>query len=195
MSFTVRKGVPADACEASPLLLSSAHDLLTAIFGADDAAQTVAFLQHAWRLAGGQYGCNNHWVACEKNQLVGVITAWHTELGPGFDRATLDSITEFYSLDEAMKVVMRNQALAVELPPPAATELMIGHVAVASSCQRKGVGSSLIAHMREHAIALNKQTMVLDVELSNIPAIRFYQGLGFHEAGITGKFLRFTHPV
>jgi GNAT superfamily N-acetyltransferase len=195
MSITIRQGKPDDATEAAPLILSAAKGILTSIFGADDEAKAITFLQHAWRLQGGQYGCGSHSVAVLDGCIVGVVTAWHTALDATFDRATLDSITSFFSLDEAVQVLMRNQVLAVELAPPTQTQFMLGHLAVAAGCQRMGVGRMLIEHMQTQAKNLNKQSIVLDVELTNTTAIRFYQALAFSEDTLTKKFVRFVQPI
>ena len=195
MDIKIRQGLVSDASQAVPLLLSAAEDLLVSVFGNGDTRHTLDFLTHAWKGKYGQYGCNNHWVAVVDDVVVGVITAWHTKLGPVFDRASLDSITTFYSLDDAMAVLMRNQAVAVGLTPPSATELMLGHVAVDSIARRGGIGRAMIAHMRDYAIELNKQALVLDVQISNIAAIRFYQNVNFKEQSVNGTFVRFVHAL
>ena len=195
MTLTIRKGVPTDAASAVPLILSAAYELLVSIFGDEDEEKTRAFLHHAWCKAQGQYGCQNHWVAVKDNNVVGVVTAWHTKLGSAFDRATLDSITTFYSLDESMLVLMRNQAVSVGLVPPTPHELMLGHIAVDTAHRKSGVGRFMIAHMITHARTLKKQTIVLDVQLSNIPAIRFYQRLNFSELAVNSGFVPFSLNV
>lgn len=195
MDVDIRKGIPADAEKAASLVLSAAEDLLTSIFGNEDKQTALEFLAHAWRLEQGQYGCSNHWVATHQGAVVGVITAWHTTLGAVFDRASLDSVTSFYSLDDAIAVLMRNQAYSVGLSPPTAKELMVGHVAVCPDVRRAGIGRALIEYIRDYAQRLNKQTLVLDVQLNNVSAIRFYQTLNFLEQTINGSFVRFVKAI
>lgn len=129
------------------------------------------------------------------NTVVGVITAWHSKLGSEFDRATLDSITTFYSLDESMLVLMRNQAVSVGLVPPTAHELMLGHIAVDAAHRKTGIGRFMIESMLIHAKKLKKRAIVLDVQLSNVPAIRFYQRLNFSELAVNSGFVRFSLNV
>jgi len=195
MDIEIRRGIPDDAQQAVPLVLSAAEPLLTSIFGNGDTQETIAFLTHAWRFGQGQYGCDNHWITIVNGTVAGVVTAWHTKLGAVFDRASLDSVTSFYSLDDAITVLMRNQAYSLGLSPPATNELMLGHVAVSSDMRRTGIGRALIEFIHDHAIQLKKQTLVLDVQLSNISAIRFYQSLNFIEHAINGPFVRFVRPV
>ena len=53
----------------------------------------------------------------------------------------------------------------------------------------------MIAHMRDYAIELKKQALVLDVQISNIAAIRFYQNVNFKEHSVNGTFVRFVHDL
>ena len=195
MDIEIRHGRVSDAEYAVPLLISAAEELLVSVFGNGDMEVTHAFLTHAWEGKYGQYGCNSHWVAVVDDVVVGIITAWHTRLGPVFDRASLESITTFFNLDDAMAVLMRNQAVAINLTPPSTTELMLGHVAVDAIARRGGVGRAMMAYMRDYALQLNKRSIVLDVQISNIAAIRFYQNVNFKEQSVNGSFVRFVHDL
>ena len=195
MDTKIRQGVASDAAQTAPLILSAAESLLVSIFGHNQTKTADGYLAHAWQLGGGQYGFQNHWVAEDGDHILGVVTSWHSKLGAEFDRATLDSITSYFSLDEAMTVLMRNQTVAINLTPPTNTELMLGHVAVAKHAKRKGIGTALVDAMHARAEKLNKRKLVLDVELSNIDAIRFYQHAGFSEESINKGFIRFARPV
>jgi len=195
MEINIRPGVASDAPFATPLILSAAESLLNAIFGHANDKTALGYLAHAWKHGGGQYGFENHWVAERGSQVLGLITAWHSKLGAAFDRATLDSITSYFTLDEAITVVMRNQTVAVNLTPPSNTELMIGHLAVSEAGKRQGIGRSLVNTMLAKAAELQKRQVVLDVEVSNIAAIRFYQSLGFNEESINKGFIRFYRSV
>ncbi|WP_159062790.1 GNAT family N-acetyltransferase, partial [Alteromonas abrolhosensis] len=75
------------------------------------------------------------------------------------------------------------------------TELMIGHLSVEESARRTGVGSMLVDAMQARAEKLKKRKLVLDVEVSNVPAIRFYQRHNFVEESINKGFIRFAKPV
>lgn len=195
MDIKIRLGVASDAAQTTPLILSAAESLLTSIFGHNQNKTAEGYLFHAWQLGGGQYGYNNHWVAEKDGEVLGVITSWHSKLGAAFDRATLDSITSYFTLDEAMNVLMRNQTVAVNLTPPDNTELILGHLAIAPAGQRKGIGTALVDAMHKRAEKLKKRKLVLDVELANVDAIRFYQHVGFSEESINKGFIRFARDV
>lgn len=198
MDIKIRQGVATDVAHTTPLILNAAESLLTAIFGHNTNKTAEGYLAHAWQQGGGQYGFKNHWVAVnasDDSHVIGLVTAWHSKLGAAFDRATLDSITSYFTLDEAMTVLMRNQTVAVNLTPPTNTELMIGHLSVAKAGMGKGIGSALVDHMQARAQKLKKRKLVLDVEITNIDAIRFYQKNNFTEESINKGFIRFSKPV
>ena len=195
MKIEIRQGAASDAAQTTPLILNAAQSLLTSIFGHNKNKTAEGYLSHAWELGGGQYGFKNHWVACSGEEVLGVVTAWHSKLGAAFDRATLDSITSYFTLDEAMTVLMRNQTVAVNLTPPTNTELMIGHLSVEDSARRTGVGSMLVDAMQVRAKKLKKRKLVLDVEVSNVSAIRFYQRHDFVEESINKGFIRFARSI
>ncbi|BFT32000.1 hypothetical protein D210916BOD24_31760 [Alteromonas sp. D210916BOD_24] len=195
MDIKIRQGAASDVAQTAPLILSAAESLLTCIFDESRDKTADGYLSHAWQLGGGQYGYKNHWVAVQGERVLGVVTSWHSRLGVQFDRATLDSITSYFTLDEAIMVLMRNQTVAVGLTPPTNTELMVGHLAVSEDNQRNGIGSLLIDTMQRRAEKLKKRKLVLDVEIANIAAIRFYQRLNFTEESINKGFIRFARPV
>lgn len=195
MDIKIRQGEASDAAQTAPLILSAAESLLTSVFGHNKDKTALGYLTHAWEHGGGQYGFKNHWVAEAESTILGVVTAWHSKLGAAFDRATLDSITSYFTLDEAMNVLMRNQTVAVNLTPPTTSELMIGHLSVAEAGKRRGIGSALVDLMKMRAKQLKKRKLVLDVEVTNIQGIRFYQSQNFTEASINKGFIRFERDV
>ena len=61
-----------------------------------------------------------------------------------------------------------------------------GHIlncCIAPQWQRRGFGRQLMAHLFEIARGHRLQTLFLEVRLSNEPAKRLYQGLGFETIG------------
>jgi ribosomal protein S18 acetylase RimI-like enzyme len=68
-------------------------------------------------------------------------------------------------------------------------------LAIATEGQRQGVGRKLVQKMFEQAKALKKRHLVLDVEVSNIAAIRFYQSQGFIEDSVNKGFIRFSRKA
>lgn len=195
MNPTIRQATPEDAPDAVPLLLDSGEQLLTDIFGNGNRETAYQYLLYAWANAQGQYGCSNHWVACVGEQVVGLITCWHDNLPADFDRDTLSSITQHFGLDQSIDVVMRSQRYSAALHPPLATELGVGHLAVAVKARRQGIGSALLATTEDKARELGKRAMVLDVEAGNARALGFYRALGFGEHQRAGPFIQMIRAV
>mgnify|MGYP001293789480 CR=1 FL=1 len=191
----VRSAEDSDGPIAVPLLLTAGEELLVAIFGQGNTSTALNFLHDAWHQRTGQYGYQQHWVAVQDNEVVGLVTCWHSELGVQFDRDTLQSITRFYGSEQALKIIHRSQELTAELSAPVAHELNLGHLAVHSDYQRQGIGRLLIEFIVQQAKSLSKQTLTLDVELQNIEALQFYIALGFTEQHSTSRFVQLQKTV
>ncbi|WP_414829052.1 GNAT family N-acetyltransferase [Alteromonas sp. H39] len=195
MNLNIRPATAADMASAVPLLLDSGEQLLIDIFGNGERDSAYQYLCYAWSNGYGQYGFQNHWVACIDDKVVGLMTCWHDKLPADFDRDTLSSITEHFGLDKSIDVVMRSQRFSAALHPPLVTELGIGHLSVASDARRQGVGRALLGVAEEKARELKKFAMVLDVEVSNETARQFYQALGFGEHQHAAPFLQMIRAV
>lgn len=195
MNLSIRQATAADMARAVPLLLDSGEQLLTDIFGNGERDTAYEYLCYAWSYGYGQYGFENHWVACVNNNVVGLMTCWHNKLPVDFDRDTLSSITEYFGLDESIEVVMRSQRFSAALHPPQATELGVGHLSVAAEVRRQGVGRALLRVAEDKAREHKKFAIVLDVEVSNETAFQFYRALGFGEHQRAGPFIQMIKTV
>nr|WP_269468732.1 GNAT family N-acetyltransferase [Alteromonas sp. ASW11-130] len=143
----------------------------------------------AWLKEGGQYGSDNHWVACKSNQPIGIVTCWHDELPEDFDHKTLACITEYFGVTESLNVIARSQQFAESLQSPDKNQLGVGHVAVHPEYRRAGVATALLQEMEKQAIKRAKHTLILDVETHNEAAIAFYIRQGFKEKSVEPPFL------
>lgn len=195
MTVVVRKAEAKDVDFAVPLLLDAGEHLLTKIFGNGERDRAYDFLHAAWQRGPGQFGFDNHWLACIDEQIVGVVSCWHDELPAQFDRETLTSITEFYGLDEAIDVVKRSQAYTIALNPPLVLELAIGHLAVAAGAQRNGVATALVRFMERKAREMGKLSVVLDAYTGNKRALAFYEAMGFKPRQELHPFVQMTKGV
>ncbi len=189
MSIVIRPALPDDVESATALLYSAGEQLLCSIFGNGDKTIAQDFLAFAWSQKYGQYGSDNHWVACKDAQVIGLITCWHDQLPDDFDHQTLMTITEYFGVSEALDVVARSMHVAESLRTPTHIELGIGHVAVDAAHRRTGVATALIEEMKREALSKRKKMLILDVETCNHAAIAFYRQLGFKEKGEQPPFL------
>lgn len=68
----------------------------------------------------------------------------------------------------------------------------ITNVAVTPSYRQKGCGNLLIQAIKEEAKARAAESVILEVRVSNVPAISLYKKHGFEEIGIRKNF--YEHP-
>ena len=69
----------------------------------------------------------------------------------------------------------------------------ITNVAVTSSYRKKGCGNLLIEAIKEEARTRDAECILLEVRVSNAPAISLYKKHGFEEIGIRKNF--YEHPT
>ena len=64
----------------------------------------------------------------------------------------------------------------------------ITNVAVANKFRRRGIGRALMEYMLKEAALLGMESSTLEVRVSNTPAIRLYESLGFQSEGVRPNF-------
>ncbi len=64
----------------------------------------------------------------------------------------------------------------------------ITNVVVAEKFRRRGIGRALMEYMLKEAKLLGMESATLEVRVSNTPAIRLYESLGFKGEGIRPNF-------
>lgn len=69
----------------------------------------------------------------------------------------------------------------------------ITNVAVSPECRKKGYGEALVAKAKELAKEKQLEMILLEVRVSNAPAISLYKKMGFEELGLRKNF--YEHPV
>ena len=72
-------------------------------------------------------------------------------------------------------------------------EASITNVAVSPEYRKKGYGELLVMAAKEAAKAAGAESILLEVRVSNEPAISLYKKQGFENLGIRKKF--YEHPV
>ena len=177
----VRRATQADASQLATLVFTSAPNLLSLIFTTSPQTKVMDFLQASLTQPNGQYGYANHWVIEVEQQLVACICAWSRNLPASFHQATLASLVKFYSAEDLLKVIQRSEVLKDCIPQPTDNEWCIGHVAVAGSYQRQGLGKKLLLTMQQQARSASKKSLSLDVDCTNTAAISFYLKHGFKQ--------------
>lgn len=64
------------------------------------------------------------------------------------------------------------------------------NLAVAPEHRRKGVGEALVDALTQHLFHNNVIALLLEVRVSNAPAIALYQKMGFEQVGCRPKYYR-----
>lgn len=64
----------------------------------------------------------------------------------------------------------------------------ITNVAVLPESQGQGIGKKLIYQLLNYALEKGITRIVLEVRVSNVPAIKLYEGFGFQKAGVRKGF-------
>ncbi|MGS2721074.1 GNAT family N-acetyltransferase [Paraglaciecola aestuariivivens] len=177
--MAIRRATQQDAEPLAKLILASATHSLNIVFSLGSETQALDFLTFSLNHPDGQFGYQNHWVIEIDNQLVACVCAWTNQLPESFHQATLASLVSFYDPSDLLTVIQRSKVLQECLPKPTSKEWCVGHIAVAQSHRRKGLGKKLIKTMQHQAQANNKSCLSLDVEKSNIDAVKFYLDQGF----------------
>lgn len=72
-----------------------------------------------------------------------------------------------------------------------APEGEITNVAVAEAARGSGVGAALVAAMQQWATGNGVERIILEVRVTNDPAIHVYEKKGFHTIGVRKNFYRF----
>ena len=67
-------------------------------------------------------------------------------------------------------------------------EATLNNIVVKKSCRGRGIGGELLEALIEICADLNMKSFTLEVNVSNIPAIKLYEKFGFQNLGIRKKY-------
>ncbi len=67
-------------------------------------------------------------------------------------------------------------------------EAEVANIAVDSPCRGRGIGRQLLQAMQERARALGATRCLLEVRVSNVPAIGLYESFGYRPYGRRSKY-------
>ncbi len=175
----IRRAQGEDSQQLAKLIYASARRSLSCVFDITPDLNALSFLQRSLQHPEGQYGYAQHWVVELDSHLVACVCAWHDDLADSYHRQSLNSVAVYYGLSHSLNVLENSQILVDCIPNPQIEEYCIGHLSVAASVMRLGIGTALLSLMTEQALMLNKSLLALDVEADNIAAIDFYRQRGF----------------
>jgi len=67
---------------------------------------------------------------------------------------------------------------------PVIDEMELLNISIAAKHQRKGLGRKLLGELMKIALGMNMRRMLLEVRISNVPALGLYNDAGFHKIGL-----------
>lgn len=179
LDSSVRSGLPDDCEQAVDLILLAAPYMLTYVFGNGDLEQTKHYIRTSWHEKYSQFGYAQHIVLQKADNVTGVCSHWHSQMPAHFTHATAKVIAHCYSKEEAEKVIRRSQEPQFVVQKPRDEELIFGNFAISPDYRRQGLATELVKRLVSVAKQKHKSLLSLDVEKSNVNAIRFYQAVGF----------------
>ena len=167
-----------DAVAAVPLVHDSGPLAFRYVFSHRHEAQSLDFLQAAFRDGHGEFGFRNHVVAQRAGEVVGVAAMWDARANLRFTVAAARQILGFYRV-AAPAVILRGLRMERVVKPAVPGVAYIGHVAVVPALRGQGVGRSLLLHLLGRARGEGSARAALDVAVTNPRARALYEGIGF----------------
>ena len=176
----IQRGDLSQSTAIAQLIYASEPTLLSFLFGG--VKQTQTYLQQACSQAHGQFSANYHWVAFEHApEVEGICANWFSVMPAEFQQGTISSLREFLSPMQIIHLLAYKESVDACFVAPQSDQVCLGHVSVSNASKHKGIASALIAHTIKFAKKSEKREIVLDVEATNVGALKCYLKAGFAE--------------
>lgn len=178
--MNIQRGELSQSAAIAQLIYASEPTLLSFLFGG--LRQAEYYLKQACGQAHGQFSANYHWVALEHaNSVEGICANWLSVMPVEFQLGTISSLREFLSPEQIIHLLAYKESVDACFVAPQSHQVCLGHVSVCGASKHQGIASALIAHTVEYTKASAKREIVLDVEATNVGAIKCYLKAGFTE--------------
>lgn len=181
MNITIRPACKKDIEQAIPLMFSSGPNSFRYVFSVNDKDEALDFLKFAFAKGHGEFGYNNHYVACIDGEVVGLLGYRRAKDSLAYTFSAIRNIISYYGWRDGVKVIAHGLRFEALVKPPKAGRPCIHNLGVAESTRGKGVGAQLIAFAEEKAKQQGKKIVCLDVAEYNTLAKKLYERLGFIE--------------
>jgi ribosomal protein S18 acetylase RimI-like enzyme len=174
----IRQATANDALHIVRLVLASADEFLTAVFG----PRIARALEHLASGRGTLFSHEHAWIAETEDVVAGMLLGY-----TGREKAAQDPRTGaalLISLGPGIlarlgRLMAARSAVSFVSP----REFYLSNVGVYPEFQGRGIGSLLIGHAERQAAREGAQAIVLDVETDNEGAVSLYERLGFRSDG------------
>lgn len=175
-----RPAVPEDVDIAVPLIYSSGPPSFEYVFKVSEQKDAQAFLKFIFVKEGSEFSYTNHiCMINDQQEIIGIGSHFGEDAVKGFTRSAIQHIFSFYGIINGCKVLRRGLQVEKIITPPKGDTEVLAHLAILSSHQSKGHGSTLMQHLFKIAKQRGKSTVSLDVSHENHRAKELYEKTGF----------------
>ena len=160
----IRTATPTDAPFVAPLMFQSMSEIVFKLIQREDPHESVRFLERLFLKQNNQYSYENTLVYEKDKQILGSLVYYNGAHIAPLSQSVFDFVKASYG---------HNIRLEKETQ---AGEFYIDTLSVSPKAQGKGIGSSLLLHLKEQ---LKGETIGLLVSMDNPQAEKLYLRMGF----------------
>ena len=126
-------------------------------------------------------GSDNHFVACDGREVVGVIAHTADRTDPWQSLRASLATWRVYGVFGSLALSWRMRHMVSAEPALVRNSYSVWNLAVAEEQRRRGIGSKLLRHAHAGAREAGALTVGLEVLIGNTAAIQFYEQAGYKE--------------
>ncbi|PTQ89014.1 GNAT family N-acetyltransferase [Agitococcus lubricus] len=178
MDIQFRAAKLSDVDLALPLMYSAAPEALDYLYAVGDKS-AHDFLRFAFLEGKGLYGWRNHAVALVDDRVVGIGSFFSGQQYRALTQELMLQVLKFYPKLALPALSLRTFHMAQIIPPPPLYCHFLMDFGVDPAYQSRGIGSAFLHHHQAIAIELGRDSLGLDVSVTNHRAQALYERLGF----------------
>lgn len=160
----IRTATPSDAPFVAPLMFQAMSEIVFKLIQREDPHESVRFLERLFIEQNNQYSYENTLVYEKDKQILGSLVYYN---GAHIDPLS-QSVFDFVKASYGHNIRLEKETQA--------GEFYIDTLSVSPKAQGKGIGSSLLLHLKEQ---LKGETIGLLVSMDNPQAEKLYLRMGF----------------
>ena len=160
----IRTATPSDAPFVAPLMFQAMSEIVFKLIQREDPHESVRFLERLFMEQNNQYSYENTLVYEKDKQILGSLVYYN---GAHIDPLS-QSVFDFVKASYGHNIRLEKETQA--------GEFYIDTLSVSPKAQGKGIGSSLLLHLKEQ---LKGETIGLLVSMDNPQAEKLYLRMGF----------------
>ena len=160
----IRTATPSDAPFVAPLMFQAMSEIVFKLIQREDPHESVRFLERLCMEQNNQYSYENTLVYEKDKQILGSLVYYN---GAHIDPLS-QSVFDFVKASYGHNIRLEKETQA--------GEYYIDTLSVSPKAQGKGIGSSLLLHLKEQ---LKGETIGLLVSMDNPQAEKLYLRMGF----------------